>query len=211
MSASNKAHIWGVLGASGTGKGLWVKQSLAKLKPKRLIVWDYMNEYDAFAPSVATLGALQAQLIVAKKGPFKARYVPRGSSDKQIKAEFEVVCNLVYAFANCVYVAEELANVTNPSYAPAAWRKMTTTGRHMGIHIIGTSQSPAFIDKAFLGNCTLIHCSALREASHRKAVSKSADIPQSDIDSLQPLEWIEKDWSSGEVRRGHVKIPQKSA
>lgn len=207
MGSDLVANIWGVLGASGTGKGLWIKKQLNKLKPKRLVVWDFMDEYGEFGGLRCTsLRDVRAALMKAGGGPMRVRYVT-GAAGSDVRKEFEVICELVYAWGGCVFIAEELANVTTPSWAPAAWRKMTTSGRHRAVHIIGASQTPALVDKSFLGNCTLMHVSALRQASHRKAVSEAMDIDVALVAALLPLEYIEKDFSSGKVTTGRVAIP----
>jgi len=212
MASDAEARIWAVLGASGSGKGLWVKCRLKAEKPARLVVWDFMNEYQDFASPATSLESIRKAMIAAgTDGPLRVRYKPRGSGEKALKAEFEALCNLVYAWGNCTYVVEELANVTMPSWAPAAWRKMTTSGRHKLVHIIGCSQTPAMIDKAFMGNATLIHCGPLREHAHREAVAKSMDIDGGRIAKLVKLQWLEKDFDSGVVTTGFVAIPGKRA
>jgi hypothetical protein len=208
MAAHLEAHIWAVLGASGTGKGLWTKDQLKRLNPSRLVVFDFMNEYDAHAKRIATTDELRLAMLSAGDGGLRARYVPRGSTTKQLRREFEAVCELVFAWGNCVFVPEELANVTAPGWAPAAWRRMTSSGRHQAVHVVGTSQTPALVDKTFLGNATLIHCCALREYSHRLAVARAMDIDPDRIAKLVKLEWIEKDFSSGEVTEGMVRLPR---
>ena len=206
--SSNKAKIWAVMGASGTGKGLWIKQQLRTLKPKRLIVWDFMDEYGEFAPVVSSLEDLRKAMIKAKGGNLKARYVSRGTGEKSIRQEFEILCELVYAWGQCVFIAEELSNVTTPSWAPSAWRKMSTSGRHCGVHIIGTSQTPALVDKTFLSNCTLVHISALRTNSHREYVAQNIDVNVDEVKALKPFEWLERDYDSGELRKGNVTVPK---
>lgn len=196
------------MGASGTGKGLFVKATLRAERPSRLVVWDFLDEYRDHAPIARSLRQVQAAMIRAgEAGPLRVRYVPRSTTERELRREFEGLCSLVYAWEQCTFVAEELANVTTPGWAPPAWRKMTTSGRHAGVHVIGTSQTPAMIDKAFLGNCTLIHCSALREHSHRVAVSRSMDVDTAQLAALLPLEWIERDWKSNEIRRGRIEPP----
>ncbi|HWP19768.1 MAG TPA: hypothetical protein VNO84_11615 [Burkholderiaceae bacterium] len=209
MAAHNDARIWGVVGASGTGKGVWIKQKLREDNPPRLIAWDFKAEYGEFAKQAPTLDAVRRAMIAAGNGPLRMRYVPRGAGEKALRAEFEALCELVYAFGHCTFIAEELANVTTPGWAPAAWRKMTTSGRHEAVHIIGATQSPALVDKSFLGNCTLIHCCALREHLHRVAVARSMDIDPGRIAALVKLQWIEKDFDTGEVRDGWVTVPGK--
>jgi hypothetical protein len=218
MAADAEARIWGVIGASGTGKGLWVKQRLRELAPPRIVFWDFKNEYQEFtgerkdAPARSTLAQLRAAMLKAgADGPLRIRYAPRGSGEKALRKEFEAVCELVYAWENTTFVAEELANVTTPGWAPASWRKMTTSGRHARIHIIGATQTPALVDKSFLGNCTLIHCCALREHQHREAVARSLDIDSGRLAALVRFQWIEKDFDSGKVTDGWVQVPGKAA
>lgn len=211
MAAHLDANIWGVIGASGTGKGVWTKGKMHELAPPRLIVWDFKNEYDDHAKLVGSLDAIRRQMIKAGTGPLRVRYVPKGAGEKALRQEFEALCELVYAFGQCVFVAEELANVTTPGWAPASWRKMTTSGRHEGIHIIGATQTPALVDKSFLGNCTLIHCCALREHAHRQAVARAMDIDPAKITALVKLQWLERNYDTGELTEGWVSVPGKNA
>lgn len=206
MGADAEARIWGVMGASGTGKGVWIKHQVRALAPPRLVVWDFKNEYGPTcgnSPLVATLGGVQAQMRAAgADGPKAIRYAPRGAGDKAIRREFEGLCELVYAWESCCFIAEELANVTTPGWAPAAWRKMTTSGRHAQIHIIGATQTPALVDKTFLGNCTLIHAGPLREHAHRMAVARAMDIDEGRLAKLVKFQWLEKNYDTGEVSDG---------
>lgn len=218
MASDAEARIWAVIGASGTGKGLWTKQKLRELAPARLVVWDFKNEYQEFtgekpnAPARSTLAQVRAAMMAAgADGPLCIRYAPRGAGEKALRKEFEALCELVYAWERCTFVAEELANVTTPGWAPASWRKMTTSGRHAEVHIIGATQTPALVDKSFLGNCTLIHCCALREHQHREAVARSLDIDGGRIAALLKFQWLEKDFDTGEVTTGWVQIPGKPA
>ena len=209
MGADLTLQIWAVVGASGTGKGLWVKQQLRAINPARFVAWDFKNEYQEFGQQVETLGALRAAMIAAGDGPGRFRYVCRGAVEKALRKEFEAVCELVYAWEHCVFVAEELANVTTPGWAPASWRKMTTSGRHAGVHIIGATQTPALVDKSFLGNATMLHCCALREFAHRQAVARAMDIDEGRIAALLKFQYLEKDFDTGEVSDGWVEIPGK--
>lgn len=211
MAASHDAKIWAVIGASGTGKGLWVKSQLKAAKPPRFVAWDFKDEYGDFAPRFTSLEQIRKAMIKAGTGPLKARYVPTGAGEKALRREFELLCELVYAFGHCVYVAEELANVTTPGWAPAAWRKMTTSGRHEAIHIIGCTQNPALVDKTFLGNCTLVHVCALREHPHRAYVAKSIDCDIADITALQKFEYWERDYEAGTLQKGRIAVPKARA
>lgn len=210
MAASNEAQIWGVMAASGSGKGVWVKGELKRLNPPRMVIWDYKNEYGEFAPKLThSLSDVRAAMLKAgPSGGLRVRFKCKpGTNDKQTMREFEGLCRLVQAWEKCVFVAEELSNVTTPSWAPAAWREMTTGGRHEGVHIIGIAQNPALIDKTFLSNCTLIHVGPLRQYSHRQAVARSMDVPIEQVTSLVKFEYLERDFEAAETRRGFVKMP----
>lgn len=219
MAADADARIVGVIGASGQGKGVWLKGLVIDEAPTRLVVWDFMDEYGEVlaklqgkrrpVPAAKSLGALGRAMKAAGDGPLLVRYVPRGAGSKDLQEEFGHVCEFVYAWERCTFVAEELANVTTPSWAPPSWRKMTTSGRHQQVRIYGVTQSPALVDKSFLGNCTLIHCCALREHAHRVAVARAMDIPDSEIATLVKFEFIEKDFETGQVTRASVKPPGK--
>lgn len=205
MAAEKEAKIWGVLGASGTGKGVWIKHQLGKLRPSRLVVWDFKKEYEQFSKRLihGDLKAVEAAMEKAGgAGPAVIRYRPAHSDQKKRRREFEGLCAAVQWWQDCTFVAEELANVTTPSWSPAAWLEMTTSGRHDGVHIIGTSQTPALVDKTFLGNCTLIHAGPLRQYDHRMAVARSMDIDEGRLARLVKFQWIEKEFDTGRVSTG---------
>lgn len=206
MGADADARIWAAVGASGTGKGLWIKGHLRTEKPPRLVVWDFKREYGEFARLVPTLAHVHRAMVKAGgDGPLRIAYCPVGSGEKAMRKEFEALCELVYAWEKNTFVAEELANVTTPGWAPASWRKMTTSGRHAEIHIIGATQTPTLVDKTFLGNCTLIHCGPLREYAHREQMARAMDIDGARLAALVKFEWLEKDFDAGAVRQGWTR------
>ncbi len=209
MAASNEARIWGVMAASGSGKGLWIKDFLKREKPPRLVIWDYKDEYGEHAKTLTgSLEVVRRAMLKAKTGPLQIRFKCKpGTTTKQTQAEFEGLCRLVQAWQNCCFLAEELSNVTTPSWAPAAWREMSTGGRHEQVHIIGVAQNPALIDKTFLSNCTLIHVGPLREYRHRQAVARSLDVPVEKITDLVKFQWIERDHDTKELREGWIYPP----
>jgi hypothetical protein len=207
MAADLDAEIWGVMAASGSGKGVWLKQQLFQHKPKRLVIWDFKSEYGEFAKLARTLGEVRTLMMKAgAEGPLQVRYKPQSFDMKAMRREFEGLCTLVQAWEHCWFLAEELSNVTMPSWAPPAWRMMTTGGRHEGITIIGVSQNPALIDKTFLSNCTLIHVGQLHEHAHRSAVEKSMDVEPGELADLVQFQWVEKHRKTGEFTTGVVSI-----
>jgi len=204
MGTSNQAQIWAVLGSSGCGKGLWIKQQLRKLKPKRLIILDTKDENGEFAEEVKTLRELA---LATFKKEFRVRYIPKGKTKKDRQAEFEEICRMVSAAKNCVFLVEELGRYTTPSFAPPAWADCCNDGRHDGLHLIAASQFPAQIDKAFLGNATVIHCGYLGEQEHRKVVAAKMDIAPDEIKTLADLHFLHFDRKTRSVTKGVVKNP----
>lgn len=200
--SKNKANIVAVLGASGSGKSTFVKQTIAHLKPKRLLVWDPMREYPG-GEQVECLGELLGALELAGKGGFALTFRPAAHDGLRMR-QFDVVCAAALAAGNLVLVVEELRFVTTPSRAPLRWAEVTMTGRHRGLRVIGTSQRPASIDKDFLGNATLIHTGRLVYPEDIRAVAKSMRVPDAEIEALAPLDWIEKDMQTGKKAAGRL-------
>jgi len=204
MGTSNVARIWAVIGSSGCGKGLWMKAQLRKLKPKRLIILDTKDENAEFAVEKATLRELA---LATFKPTFRVRYIPKGKTKQDRQAEFEEICRMASAAGDCTFLVEELGRYTMPSYAPPAWSDCCNDGRHDGLHLIAASQFPAQIDKAFLGNCTLIHTGFLGQSSHRKVMAEMMDIDPEQIKALPDLHYLEYDRKARTVTKGAVKNP----
>lgn len=175
MSVTNKPAIEAYIGASGSGKGVSIGQRLKELQPARLVIWDPRNEYARHARPVSTLAGLVGDLGKSGTGAIRVRFVP-GSAVK-IADAFDLVCKAVFACGNMVFVAEELSDVTTASHAPAAWRRITTQGRHQGLHILGAAQRPTLIDKTFLANCTRVRCFQLGYDADIEAMAKEIRAP----------------------------------
>ncbi|OWQ83837.1 hypothetical protein CDN99_25565 [Roseateles aquatilis] len=212
MSVKNEPSIEAYIGATGSGKGVSLKRRLKALKGGRLLIWDPRNEYSDFAPAVDSLRAL-VQAFHQRAGPVKARYV---ANDHQPLAEqFDFVCRLAFAAGNLVFLAEELTDVTKPSWAPPAWRKIITQGRHQGLVVLGAAQRPALIDKSFLGGCTYIRCFTLRYDDDRRAMAKALDVSQDRVDALRTIKddrgtvigYLERDFRhDDEAKPGNIRL-----
>ncbi len=187
MSTSNRAQIEAYIGASGSGKGLSIKRRLAELQPARLLIWDPRAEYGAHAAEYRDLRALLAALRLAgRAGPFRARYVPGPRVDLQ--DAFSVLAAAAFRLGHLVLLAEELTDITTPSWAPPAWRQIITQGRHQGLTVLGAAQRCALIDKTFLGNCTRIRCGQLANHADRTAMARELDCHPSTVEALYSIE-----------------------
>jgi hypothetical protein len=201
---SNQAEVIAVIGATGSGKGVWIKNCALKKSDKRLLIWDYMREYGSFADTItADLGPAIQSL---KKATFRTAFHP-SFDDKARAKQFDLFCRAAVSAGNLRLVIEELAFVTSPSFAPAGWKMATSVGRHQGLRLIGASQRPAQVDKAFWSNCTEIHCGFLNYEADQKTMAQVLGVAVTDIQSLEPLQYIHKNVRTKEIVTGRVKVP----
>lgn len=203
MGVENQASIVAILGGSGSGKSTSLKHLIKTSKPPRLLVWDFMREYGEFGQVfIGEILPLVHQVEAKHHGKFACVFQPKGNK-KQIAAQFDIFCQLAYEAGDCVVVVEELKHVTSPSYAPQPWALISTTGRHKGLRVIGTSQRPASIDKDFLGNCTHIRAGRFAYPEDGKIVASAMRIRADEIPNA-PLEYIERDMQTGDLSRGRI-------
>jgi hypothetical protein len=174
QGTKNKAKIHAVIGASGTGKSSYIKGELLK-KYDRLLVWSPLEKTDNYAEfcrGVVVMGKISEFVAHLKAGTKAIVYVPTGK-DSDVKKQFDLFCRCVWEIEGAHVLVEELSRVTMASWAPPAWKNLSTAGRHQGLTIIGTSQRPANIDKDFLGNCTEIRCYRLNYDVDAKVMADS--------------------------------------
>ena len=210
MDNSNRPDIRAYIGATGSGKGVSIREHLTRDKPQRLIVWDPLNEYGKHARTVNSLSAL----ATAVKAPRFAVAFSPGSNPKEFATKFAMFCRIAFAAGDLKMLVEELADVTGPSFAPLEWRRCTTQGRHRGLKIVAASQRPAQVDKQFLGGCTYIRCFTLRYPADRTAMAGAMDLPVTEIASLSTIEnaagtvitYVEKDFRVGTTQRRQISL-----
>lgn len=152
----NVADCIGAIGASGTGKGLFVTARVMPLLGRRLVlVWSPLEATDRYAQKFG--GALARsipQLVERVRAKPRAVVFVPDAKPKTMAGQFDLFCRLAWHSPRCVALIEELSRVTTPGWAPQAWQNLSTAGRHQGLTVIATAQRPAQIDKDFLGNCT---------------------------------------------------------
>lgn len=200
--SSNEAEVIAVIGATGSGKGVYIKNYALKKSDKRLVIWDYMQEYGHFVDLVTPSLAKTMRGMAAPE--FRIAFQP-AYDDKLIAKQFDAFCKATVAAGNLRVVVEELAFVTKASHAPAGWKQATSIGRHKGLRLIGASQRPAQVDKAFWSNCTEIHCGFLNYEDDQRTMAKALGVSLSDIQGLKPLEYIHKNVRTKEIVCGKVK------
>lgn len=214
MAALNNAgrpDLRAYIGATGSGKGVSIREHLAEAKPARLLVWDPLNEHAERAKAVTTLHALVAACAKAGKGAFAIRYVPPDGT--KLPAAFELFCALAYRLGACTVLIEELSEVTSPSWAPRTWSKCCKAGRHAGLKLVVSTQRPAQSDKDFLGNTTYVRCFTLRYPNDRQAMADLMSVPRASIEALATVEgpkattigYVERDFRAGTAAKSATR------
>lgn len=196
MSAGihNSADIIGVVGASSMGKGIYVKDYLRRLPRSRpVLVWSLLEETDNYA---AVIGGVCVRSITElvdaiKAGQKRIVFVPSENA-KELKVQFDRFCRIVWQLDGWAVVVEELSNVTMASWAPPAWKKISTAGRHRGLTVIGTSQRPAHVDKDFFGNCTEIRCYRMGYTSDAKAMAEVMVLEYRPLLELDKFQYVHR-------------------
>lgn len=206
--AKGKPLIIAALGARGTGKSAWVKQTLDVLKPSRLAVWDLMQEYSGMQATDKLGDAIRAM----RSGSFAIAFYP-SRDDAERARQFELWCSALLAASRATALVEELAFVTKPSWAPRAWREMNLLGRHPkhALSIIGTSQRPAQVDKDFFGNCDLVHSGRLSSRNDARVVSEVLGVDHRELLQLPDLAYIERAAGASNASRGTLIFAGKES
>lgn len=172
---------------------------------EEVIVWDSVGEWTrcGHVRPVRSLRELHASVVSGQ--PIRVGYVGPISRD-----HFEIFCRLVWVWMRCgrgrVLVVEELADVTSPGKAPAAWGEIVRKGRHQGGRIYALTQRPAESDKTIAGNADIIHAGRQSFPRDRKSMAEYLDVPELEVTNLRSLEWIERDMRTRDLRRGTVKF-----
>ena len=189
MSAApiKRADVRAFIGATGSGKGVGIREAIKAGKPTRLMIFDPMHEYGDLA-GVKVVSTV-AQVIAAIRGArWCVAWQPADGTDyesKAFKAQFDLFCTAAFQVGECWILVEELELVTRPTWAPPAWRNCTKRGRHQGLTVLGASQRPADCDKAFLSSCTYIRCHALREHGDRVRMAQAMDVELAQVEALK--------------------------
>lgn len=209
-STANSADIIGVVGASGMGKGIFVKGYLRKLPRTRpIVVWSPLEQTDDYAAVIGGVVVRSITALVAAIQSKKRRIVLVPAGDpKAVKVVFDRFCRIVWELTGWCVVVEELSRVTSPSWAPPAWKNLSTAGRHRGLTIIGTSQRPAQVDKDFFGNCTEIRCYAVGYKADAVAMADTMFLDYREVLKLPKFHYIHRDKATGTNAPGVVSPPK---
>jgi hypothetical protein len=202
--AANQANIGAIFGASASGKSSLQKLELLEVRPPRVLIWDPKREYGAFAKAIAEPAALRKAALAG--GPFALRWEPRGGRDK-MRRQFDLWCRIAVAAGTCWAIADELADVTEPGWAPEGWEILTRQGRHHGLTVRGLSQRPAEIDKTFYGNATHVAVFRMNAEGDVDRMAKLLGVERRTVLDLRQLEWLERNMLTGELSEKKLLTP----
>lgn len=214
MDNSNKPSLRAYIGATGSGKGVSIREHLKAERPARLVIWDPLREYGQFGQYVSTI----PDLCKAMAAPAFAVCFWPGPEVEKFGPRFDLFCRAVFSAGNCTVHIEELADVTTPSHAPPSWRRITKQGRHRGLRVIAATQRPADCDKAFLSGITYARAFTVRWPKDKKVLAECMGETVDEISSLTTIEkpdgstqitYLEKDFRSGHRERKTITLRGK--
>lgn len=199
-------QLYGVVGASRSGKSEWVRQQV--LQVQRLLLWDYKGESERYA--CRRVGSLEDLAELVRPGLAGERLALHmsGMSDRRV---FALFCRLAFVWLRSdvgTLVFEETAAVTSPSKAPTAYGDVLRMGLGFGCTIFAITQRPQESDKTAYGNATVMHSHQLANPADCRYVARNfLPVPLEHLEALQPLQWIERR-NTGQVLRGCVQMPR---
>lgn len=223
----NKAQIYGIVGKSGSGKGLCVKGEIIKPWKGAILVFSPLEDSDNYTEVIKgivctsieqVVSAIQKgyRRVVLRAGEFPAPLVAamaakkiRNPQERLLKDQFDRFCRIAWELVGWMIVVEELSQVTKASWAPQAWKKICTAGRHRGLTVVGVCQRPAQVDKDFFGNCSTIRCYKVGFMTDAKSMADVLMVDHREILSLEYLHYIERAVDNNTNRVGVAKIPKR--
>jgi hypothetical protein len=194
-----------VAGSAGSGKTSWTVQQVAGAH--RLLVWDSAGEWGLKLRlhPVRSLDELHRCIAADIHKPGATRIAYLGSVTR---LHFETFCRLAWVWLrtapDSVLVVEELADVTSPGKAPAAWGEIVRKHRHTRGHVYALTQRPAESDKTIVGNASVIHAGRMNMATDRDYIAKVLDVPLVQVTALGDLDYIERNMRTRVLTRGRV-------
>lgn len=190
-----------VIGASGSGKSFHVKSLIERIP--RVIIWDADDEYGE-VKNIKTVHAPNALLEILDAGAAVVRYVPRSVNYKMLVKQFEFVSLAAFLWGKCVYVAEEIADVTTASKAAGGWGTVLRRGRKRGVHVFAVTQRPAEADKTVFTQVAKIRAGRLDGEGDIARVATNMRVPKEMLSQLGELEYLELDRRTGELIAGKM-------
>jgi len=197
-----------VAGGSRSGKTVWTAQQV-KREP-RLLVWDAPKGEWARVYNCRRVSDFRelAKLVLPGAPPSRVAFM---RVSENLPGDFETWARLAFVYIQAhgaPVVAEELASVTQPGKAPAAWGNICRMCMGYGADVYAITQRPAESDKTALGNAVLIHSGRFNTPRDRATMAEYLDVPVQEVAAMLPLQFIERH-ADGTMLRGAVNLKKR--
>lgn len=176
---------------------------------ERLLVFDSVGEFSRsrrVAP-VRTLEALGELVLADVRAPGAFRYGYVGPVSRE---HFDTFCRLAWVWLRSragTLVVEELADVTSPGKAPAAWGAIVRKCRHINrAHVFALTQRPAESDKTIVGNAAVVHAGFFNFPEDCDYMGKILRVPAEELAALPEFHYLERDMRARVTTRGVTRL-----
>lgn len=175
----------------------------------RLLVFDSIGEFSR-TRRVTPVHSIQAlgELVIAdvrQPGPFRYGYV-----GPVTREHFDTFCRLAWVWLRSkagTLVVEELADVTSPAKAPAAWGAIVRKCRHIkGAHVFALTQRPAESDKTIVGNAAVVHAGFFNFPEDADYCARILRVDVGELLELPEFHFIERDMRARMTTRGVTRL-----
>lgn len=191
-------------GASRSGKTAYARKATAR--DQRVFAWDIEDQWSKLPGFQRVTTAAEMVRAAATPGPQKIAYVAPTDPARAF-AIFAGACFAsVDRIGPAVIIAEELADVTHPGKAPAAWGMLVRRGLKRGATLYAISQRWAEADKTALGNASEFVIFRQSSADDVRYLAKKTRVPAAQIDALPPLHFIRYDAGLQTFTAGRLKF-----
>lgn len=193
-NALSASHLLCVA-STGGGKSTYIKRHRLKGE-KSVIVWDAKDEYHALGfERITSARALAERMAKSQRGRIAFAAGPE---------LFAFWCRAVWAWGDCLCIAEELADVVSPAKAPRHWGEILRKGRAFGIRTITTTQRPQEIDKTTVGNATAVMVGFLGFQPDRQYMSRRLGFDMDALNAMQPGDYHYRELPAGALQSGRT-------
>lgn len=161
-----------VFGIRGSGKSTLTRELSERFS--RRIVFDRLGEWEGF-PTAIGLHDFHEKIQRFYHREFDDLVVrfPPGHAEDAIYADLNEMLRILWSAGkrsveighdhSVALVFEELQFYSGPHFSPPFFNECLFTGRHAGLAIIGNTQRPASISKAFVSQASHLFCGQLHE------------------------------------------------
>ncbi len=174
-----------------------------------------MGEFSADYRCRAVRSIVDLHALALSTAPVRAGFVVPVTP-----VTFDVFCRFAWIWIrvnaragnSVAIVVEEMADVTTPGKAPAAWGEIVRKGLRFGPRIYALTQRPAESDKTVVGNANLLHCHAMSRANDARYMAAELRVEPAAVDALRldRFEWIELDRRTRALSTGGKGLPVRT-